>query len=291
MEQIFYDNWMEPHSRPVPAPPPPKGRKVEAKRPKLSFNIICQDEEDMIGQCLNYVIKLGSGVKGGYEAVVVDGGSQDKTVDIVRGFAEKYPQIKLYENPWPGTSGEQRQFCLEKSHGEWIMVIDADEVFSDTLYTKINQLLARNDKHVFCFPKIHLVNDVEHMYSNLPVDPRRTIWRNMPEFRWSGKGSGGGLSFLYKGVSVIQHPSSFNFPWIAYVPDVWLIHFEALKSGNSLVKKFMKLRRFKRHRMHGWSEKKVGDFVEAVKGPTKNAVLVSKCRLGVTFYHEIEKGL
>jgi len=256
-------------------------------RMKLSFNVICQDEEELIHQCLSHLIKIGEAVDGGYEIVIVDGGSRDRTLEIIKEMvngADPSP-IRLLQKMWPGGFGEQRQFNMEMSRGEWIMMMDVDDILSDGIYARINDLLADRSRHVYCFPKIHLLHDIHHMLADAPKDPKRVIWRNLPDFRWSGSLE----SFTYQGVPVNQHPCHFNFPWVAYVPDIRLVHFEGLKSDQSLLSKFRERSKYERCKIYRWSDEQIQELV--AKRKMARVCPVEERHPGLTFYHEIDKGL
>jgi glycosyltransferase involved in cell wall biosynthesis len=64
----------------------------------ISIIIPCRNEERFIGQCLDSVI-ANNYPKDGLEILVVDGMSQDGTRRIVAAYAERYPFIRLIENP------------------------------------------------------------------------------------------------------------------------------------------------------------------------------------------------
>lgn len=272
-------------------------RAVMENKIRLSFNVICQDEEELINQCLGHLTKIGSAVDGEYEIVIVDGGSKDKTVECIHRQMVVNPHIEFYQRAWPGSFGDQRQFNLEKSRGEWIMLMDVDDVLSDGIYSRINELMAAGpDVKVYCFPKVHLVGDIEHMNASAPKDPKRVLWRNLPEFSWSGEFE----QFLYEATVVHQHPCSFNFPWIKYVPDISLVHFEGLKSAGVLIEKVKKRSKYKKSRFYGWSDERIevmikvrrsiDDQIRWKEGKVE-ACLISDRYPGLTFYHDVSKEL
>ena len=92
---------------------------------KVSTVIITKNEEDRLEKCL-------SSVNWTDEIIVLDSGSSDNTCQIARSFGAK---VFIQEN-WQGF-GYQRQFALEKATGDWVFVIDADEVVSCKLRDEI----------------------------------------------------------------------------------------------------------------------------------------------------------
>jgi glycosyltransferase involved in cell wall biosynthesis len=60
------------------------------------------------------------------EVIVVDAASKDRTRDIVRRYAEKYPFIKLYIKP--GTRGISTNFGISKATGDVIAFTGGDDL-------------------------------------------------------------------------------------------------------------------------------------------------------------------
>lgn len=97
----------------------------------ISVNIICKDEENNIEDCLKSVVWAD-------EIIVVDGESNDRTVEIARKFTDK-----IYVNKWEGFA-KQRGFALAKSTKDWVLVLDADERCSEGLRDEILSYLKTN---------------------------------------------------------------------------------------------------------------------------------------------------
>lgn len=80
--------------------------------------MIVKDEEKYIKTALNSALKLVD------IAVVVDTGSKDKTIDIIRTFGEKV-EIRYYQ--WNNDFSAARNYSLEGIDADWILVMDADQ--------------------------------------------------------------------------------------------------------------------------------------------------------------------
>ena len=70
------------------------------------------------------------------EIVVVDSGSTDATLEIARGAG-----ARVFEEPWTGF-GAQKNSAIDKTRGDWILSLDADEEVSPELAREIQALLA-----------------------------------------------------------------------------------------------------------------------------------------------------
>lgn len=93
----------------------------------LSAIIITLNEERNIQQCLDSVRFCD-------EIIVVDSGSDDKTVEIATAFG-----AKVIAQEWLGY-GPQKQFAVEQANNDWVLCIDADEVVSSQLALSITSL-------------------------------------------------------------------------------------------------------------------------------------------------------
>jgi len=98
------------------------------KRCMLSVVIITLNEETKIRECLE-------SVKWADEIIVVDGYSQDKTVEVARKYT-----TKIHQKEFTGF-GEQKNFALSKASGDWILSIDADERVTPELQEEIERTL------------------------------------------------------------------------------------------------------------------------------------------------------
>ncbi|HMP14585.1 MAG TPA: glycosyltransferase [Saprospiraceae bacterium] len=62
------------------------------------------------------------------EMIVVDNGSTDNTIDIVRSLEGEIPNMRFYEAPHLKDLYENRQYAFERSKYEWIVRIDSDYI-------------------------------------------------------------------------------------------------------------------------------------------------------------------
>jgi len=102
------------------------------RKQRLSVSIIAVNEADRIEQCLDSVSGWAD------EIVILDSGSTDDTVSIARRYTDQ-----VYETDWPGY-GIQKERALEKTSGDWVLSIDADEVLTPELRRDID--FALNDQ-------------------------------------------------------------------------------------------------------------------------------------------------
>jgi len=99
----------------------------------LSATIICKDEGAYIAKCL-------ASLNGFSEIVVVDSGSTDATLPLVKGFIARGWPIRLFQRGWPGYA-KQKQFAWEQARCDWVLSIDSDEWLDEDLRRDIPNLL------------------------------------------------------------------------------------------------------------------------------------------------------
>ena len=122
----------------------------------LSAIVITFNEESNIRDCLE-------SVKWVDEIIVLDSGSQDKTVEIAREYTHH-----VFVTDWPGY-GVQKQRALEKATSDWVLSIDADERVSLELQKKIKSVIQDSDVDgyrvsrplIFCGKQIKYANGLD----------------------------------------------------------------------------------------------------------------------------------
>lgn len=92
--------------------------------PRLSACIVCFNEEKNIADCIQSVSFAD-------EIIVVDSVSSDRTVEIAKQFTDN-----VSRQAWLGNI-KQKNLALSKAHGEWLLLLDADERITGELKAKI----------------------------------------------------------------------------------------------------------------------------------------------------------
>jgi glycosyltransferase involved in cell wall biosynthesis len=91
--------------------------------PIVSVIIPCRNEEKFIGKCLDSMINQDY-PKENFEVLVVDGMSEDKTREIIQEYSQRYPFIKLLDNPQKYTPFALN-VGIKNSKGEILIRADA----------------------------------------------------------------------------------------------------------------------------------------------------------------------
>jgi len=92
---------------------------------EISFCIITLNEEDNIEKLIRNIKQIAD------EIIIVDCGSDDKTVEIAKSLG-----AKVIFNEWKDYS-TQKNLAISKASKDWVFVLDADERLSDKLKENI----------------------------------------------------------------------------------------------------------------------------------------------------------
>ena len=113
---------------------------------RISAVINTRNEERYIARCLKSISPYVD------EIVIVDMHSTDKTRSIVRQYTRK---IYLHE-PVPYVE-PARNFAISKASGDWILVLDPDEVVPETLGLLLRRLTSNVQVHYVRIPRKNIL--------------------------------------------------------------------------------------------------------------------------------------
>jgi glycosyltransferase involved in cell wall biosynthesis len=106
----------------------------------LSVIIPCKNEERFIQKCIDSLLNQNGSLL--LEIIVVDNGSVDNTVDILKTYGSK---IHLFESPNTHIS-EARNYGASKALGEWLAFIDADVEVDKHWLDNLRKFLAKKEE-------------------------------------------------------------------------------------------------------------------------------------------------
>ncbi len=107
----------------------------DAANATLSLCMIVKNEQAFLGACLNSIKKLVD------EIIVVDTGSTDRSLDIARVYG-----ARVFHEKWCDDFAAVRNISLEKASGDWILILDADEIIASQDFEAIRQLVRSGRK-------------------------------------------------------------------------------------------------------------------------------------------------
>ena len=132
------------------------GHNVPLK-PKVSVCLITYAHENYLDTCLQNI--LNQEVDFSYEIVIGEDCSPDKTAEIVKRYAEQFPEkIKAFIRPQNAGAKINFVHCFFECQGEYIVHIEGDDYWTDPqkLQKQIDFLEANPD-YVLCFHQIRIL--------------------------------------------------------------------------------------------------------------------------------------
>lgn len=95
----------------------------------ISLCMIARNEEKFLPKCLESVKGLVD------EMIVVDTGSDDKTIEIAGSFGAKVLHYR-----WDDDTANARNTGLKEAKGDWVLVLDADETIAKESFEPVRKL-------------------------------------------------------------------------------------------------------------------------------------------------------
>lgn len=132
-------------------------KKVEINKEEqplmVTIRCITYNHEPYIRQCLEGFIMQKTNFR--FEAIVHDDASTDETANIIREYAEKYPDIikPIFEteNQYSKLDGSIQRIMSEHIHGKYVAMCEGDDYWVDPLkLQKQVDFLESNPKYSMC---------------------------------------------------------------------------------------------------------------------------------------------
>jgi glycosyltransferase involved in cell wall biosynthesis len=105
------------------------------------------------------------------ELVVVDDGSTDDSMDVLRALEAEGP-MRLLPDPWRGAARTKHRGVLA-ARGEFVCVLDADDRLAPEYLRKTLQVLQSDPAAGYCYTAIHFFGAEDRLWSPGPFDPKR----------------------------------------------------------------------------------------------------------------------
>ena len=113
---------------------------------KASIIIPVLNEERFIEGCIESVVSNTDDIEK-MEIIIIDGGSEDTTVEIVKKISSKYQNVILLHNPKKITP-ISLNLAIKESSGEFIVRLDAHALYSKNYVNKCIQVLENSDENI-----------------------------------------------------------------------------------------------------------------------------------------------
>ncbi len=117
------------------------------KNPLVSFILGILDAERTIKECLEGILMQDYK---NYEIIIVDGGSKDKTLEIVKSFMRSHKNIKLLHNSKKLSEGKgmSKDMGVQSAKGDIVIFLDHDNILLDKNWLKEMLFPFEEDKEI-----------------------------------------------------------------------------------------------------------------------------------------------
>ena len=170
---------------------------------KISYGITAHNEADELNKLLEILIHK-TDVED--EIVICVDGNDEKVQEVITSWVQQYASddvdkikdIIVYNRKLDGNFAAHKNSVIEKSTGDYIFHIDADEYPNETLIEQLKQIIEMNDNvDLIWIPRVNTIEGMtqEHIqkwswrvtekgWVNYP-DYQARVFRNDKDIRWT----------------------------------------------------------------------------------------------------------
>ena len=144
---------------------------------EISLCMIVKNEEEYLAKCLSSINDIVD------EIIIVDTGSNDKTVEIAKKFG-----AKVYYFKWNNNFSEARNESLKYATKDWILIMDADDEFHQEDKINFKNLLDSelNEKAIYNFETLsYFGSSIEKGDIAINTNPR--LFKNNRGIHYEGE--------------------------------------------------------------------------------------------------------
>lgn len=120
--------------------------------PKVSVIVPFYNVEGYIEKCLETLVNQ---TLQDIEIILVNDGSKDRSVNIVKKFQRSYPEKIVYLEKENGGLSDARNYAIPYAKGEYIAFLDSDDYVEKDMYQKMYNLAVKEDSDMvecdFCW--------------------------------------------------------------------------------------------------------------------------------------------
>lgn len=112
---------------------------------RLSIIIPVYNAEKYIRKCIESIF---SNLENSFEVIIINDGSDDNTLKIIKEFMKKYTNIILINNTNKGVS-YSRNIGIKKAQGDYIMFVDADDKLRKNWFDEMKKYISEENDIIY----------------------------------------------------------------------------------------------------------------------------------------------
>ncbi len=135
---------------------------------KISIITASYNYANYIEETINSVLKQ---TYNNWELIIVDDGSTDNSIDIIKKYCEKDKRIKLFTHVNNANKGlkETLLLGLSKADGQWIAFLESDDMLNENYLAKKLEFIQKFPEIGLIFNDVELIGDEKKVYINTPI--------------------------------------------------------------------------------------------------------------------------
>tara|TARA_Y100000004_G_C8833080_1_gene377061 strand:- start:166 stop:825 length:660 start_codon:yes stop_codon:yes gene_type:complete len=166
---------------------------------KISYGITVHNEHEELNKLLEVLVHKTDSED---EIVICVDGNDEKVQEVITSWVQQYGHddmktIKVYHRKLDGNFAEHKNSVIEKSTGDYIFHIDADEYPHEILLQQLKQILEINNVDLIWIPRVNTIEGMtdehinrwgwrvtENRWVNYP-DYQARVFRRDSDIRWT----------------------------------------------------------------------------------------------------------
>lgn len=208
----------------------------------VTIQCLAYNHEPYIRQCLDGFVMQKTNFR--FEAIVHDDASTDGTADIIRKYAEKYPDIikPIFEteNQYSKKDGSLGKIIGLHTHGKYVAMCEGDDYWIDPL--KLQKQVDFLEEHPEYSYSCHRYNILEDTTGVITLCPNKYFDKhNEEQFFTFDKEYTFTQDWVTKTLTVVYRRSTFlerDYKYYKYRRDVHLV-YELLSKGKGVCHSFI----------------------------------------------------
>lgn len=202
--------------------------------PKISVIVPVYNSEKVIKRCVDSILKQ---TYSDFELILINDGSKDKSIDILKDYEKKDLRIRVIDNENNGVS-ETRNIGINEAKGDYIQFVDSDDYIDENMLKESLEQLEKNSVDIIMngiyldIEKNGIVNSSTQTYEYKFANNNSEIVENVLT-RLGGTYINSPINKLYK-LSIIKENNIYMNKEIDLGEDL-LFNLEYLKHCNSII--------------------------------------------------------
>lgn len=125
-------------------------------RPVISVLMANYNSEAYLKQAVESVLNQSFAA---LELILVDDGSKDSSVAIASAIAARDPRLKVFSGKRFGGPAPVRNFALDQARGEWVAVVDSDDLIHPDRFERMMTSISQTDADILIDDLLIFQND------------------------------------------------------------------------------------------------------------------------------------